>query len=64
MAALKVSDVAAGTLETYKTEWLITSSADLEDIPPVAPGSVAYTADLTYMAMFDGDTWQQIGGGA
>lgn len=64
MAALKVSDVVAGTLETYKTEWLIASSSDLEDIPPVAPGSVAYTADLTYMAMFDGEAWQTIGGGS
>ena len=25
-------------------------------------GSVAYTADLAYMAMYDGTTWHQIGG--
>lgn len=64
MAATRVSTIAEGTLETYKTEWLIASSSDLADIPPVAPGSVAYTADLTYMAMFDGEAWQTIGGGS
>ena len=25
-------------------------------------GTVAYTADLSYMAMYDGTTWTQIGG--
>lgn len=28
----------------------------------VPVGSVAYTADLSYMAIFDGTNWTQIGG--
>ena len=47
----------------HKTEWLIDSSDDLSGIAKVAPGSVAYTADLSYMAMYDGTQWKQIGGG-
>ena len=47
----------------HKTEWLIDSETDTADIPEVAPGSVAYTADLSYMAMWDGTDWVQIGGG-
>lgn len=46
-----------------KLEFLIGSAADLSSIPDCAPGSVAYTADLSYMAMFDGTEWVQIGGG-
>ena len=46
-----------------KTEWMIDSSSDLSGIPKVAPGSVAYTADMTYMAMFDGTEWHELGGG-
>ena len=47
----------------HKTEWLIDTEADTSEIPEVAPGSVAYTADLSYMAMWDGTDWVQIGGG-
>ena len=45
-----------------KSEWLIKSSSDTGSITGIAPGSVAYTADLSYMAMFDGENWVQIGG--
>lgn len=67
MAAKQILDTVyekdGGTEHRYsKTEWLIGSSSDLTDIPEVAPGSVAYTADLTYMAMYDGEEWHQIGG--
>lgn len=69
MSAQQISDifvetVQPGVLETYrKSEWLIDSSDDLSDIPQVAPGSVAYMPDLSYMAMYDGTQWIQIGGG-
>lgn len=45
-------------------EFLIDSSADLADLPEdAAPGSVAYTANMGYMAMKDNSgQWQQIGG--
>lgn len=43
-------------------EFLIGSSSDLSGLPECAPGSVAYTADLSYMAMWDGSTWTKIGG--
>lgn len=43
-------------------EFLIDSSSDLSGLPECAPGSVAYTADLSYMAMWDGSTWTKIGG--
>ncbi len=45
-----------------KAEYMIANEADLANIPEVAPGSVAYTADLTYMAMWDGTEWKKIGG--
>lgn len=45
-----------------KAEYMIANEADLANIPEVAPGSVAYTADLTYMAMYDGTEWVEIGG--
>ena len=47
-----------------KDEWLIRSSSELDDLPDtVGPGSVAYTADLSFMAIMDEDgTWQEIGG--
>lgn len=47
-----------------KREILVDSEADLSDIPAyAAPGSVAYTADMSSMWMKDnaGD-WQKIGG--
>lgn len=49
---------------TGKMEFLIDSSADLADLPEdAAPGSVAYTANMGYMAMKDNSgQWQQIGG--
>ena len=65
MSAKQISDIsqeADGTIRS-KSEWLIDSDSDLSGIPDVAPGSVAYTPDLSYMAMYDGDTWHQIGGG-
>ena len=67
MAARQISDISVetvgGVMTAYhKAEYLIDSESDLEGIPTVAPGSVAYTADLTYIAMFDGTNWVQIGG--
>lgn len=43
---------------------LVRSSDKVSSLPAdAAPGSTAYTADLSYMAMKDIDgTWQQIGG--
>lgn len=46
-----------------KSEWIVTGESDLENIPPVAAGSVAYSADLTFIAMFDGTEWKVIKGG-
>ena len=68
MAARQITDTIRekdGNITTAysKTEWMIDSSSDLSGIPKVAPGSVAYTADLSYMAMYDGTEWKQIGGG-
>ena len=65
MAAKQISDIsqeADGTMRR-KAEYLIDSEADIDSIPDVAPGSVAYTPDLSFMAMYDGDEWHQIGGG-
>lgn len=45
-----------------KLEFIIDDSSDLSNLPECAPGSVAYTADLSYMAMWDGSTWTKIGG--
>ena len=50
------------TSSFYKTEWLIESSTDLAEITHVAPGSIAYTADGSYFAMYDGTQWVQWGG--
>lgn len=36
------------------------SSVTLPTDVPV--GSIAYTADMSYMAQFDGEAWQEIGG--
>lgn len=43
-------------------EWLIRNEAELEELPDtVGPGSVAFTADLSYAAMMDEDgEWQEI----
>lgn len=45
-----------------KLEFLIDSGDDLTDLPDCLPGSVAYTADLLSMYMFNGSTWTRIGG--
>lgn len=67
MAAKLIQDVIfekVGNVTTgyHKCEYLVDSESDVADIPRVAPGSVAYTADLSYMAMYDGEDWVQIGG--
>lgn len=43
-------------------EWLVKDSSELEDLPEtVGPGSIAYTADLSYIGMMDEDEeWQEI----
>ena len=67
MAARQINDISVetsgGITRSYaKSEWLIDTSSDTASIPKVAPGSVAYTADMSYMAMYDGTQWVQIGG--
>ncbi|MBO7686747.1 MAG: hypothetical protein J6V72_10195 [Kiritimatiellae bacterium] len=53
--------VEHGPTKWHAQELLIASAqAELPDDLP--PGSVAYTADLSYMAMWDGTEWKQIGG--
>lgn len=57
-------EVTNGVMHGYqKTEWIVTDSSDLENIPKVAPGSTAYSADMTFIAMFDGTEWKVIRGG-
>ena len=53
--------VESGPTKWHKREILIVNeNAELPtDVPA---GSVAYTADLSYMAIFDGTEWKQIGG--
>ena len=48
----------------FVAQYLVDSEADLETLPDhVAPGSVAYTADLTSMWQKGVDgTWHAIGG--
>ena len=49
--------------DANRAEVLIESSSDLANLPEnLAPGSVAYTASMSYIAMkaIDG-TWKQIG---
>lgn len=42
-------------------EYLIDAAEDVVDIEDAAPGSVAYTADMKYMAMKDRNgNWVQI----
>lgn len=55
-------NVQNGPTKWHRQELLMTSADD--ELPTDVPvGSVAYTADLSYMAMFDGTEWVQIGGG-
>ena len=46
----------------FDAQEILLSSAGTDKPTDVPVGSVAYTADLAYMAMFDGTTWHQIGG--
>ena len=41
---------------------ILMDDADVELPTDVPIGSVAYTADLTYLAIWDGDEWKQVGG--
>ena len=57
-------EVTNGVMHGYhKSEWLVTGADDVENIPKVAPGSLAYSADLTFVAMYDGTQWVTIKGG-
>lgn len=47
-----------------RMEFLIGSTSDVSSIPECAPGSIAYTADLSVIAMYDGSEWAYIKGGA
>lgn len=49
--------------EYHKSEWIVSGASDLANIPAVAAGSVAYSADLSFIAMFDGTQWVTIKGG-
>jgi len=52
-----------GNSETTRTEYMIESAADIAKLPVSAPGSLAYTADLSliYQADLNGQ-WVEIGG--
>ena len=68
MAARQVKDVSAvatesGVTYTRQTEWIIDGAADLVEITEAAAGSVAYKADGSYIAIFDGTNWVQWTGG-
>ena len=60
----KIVKTAGGVQENAdKAEVMIQSADDLEDLPEqLAPGSVAYKADMSLIYMKDVDgTWTQIG---
>ena len=44
-------------------EFIVDSVDDLGDLPDCAPGSVAYTGDMSYVAMWDGSQWNTVKGG-
>lgn len=48
--------------EQRRKEFLIGSTDDIENLPAADPGSIAYTADMVNMYMYDGTTWVKIGG--
>ena len=68
MSAIQISDLAqekvdGNTIITMRSEWLLPNGqSDLATIPPVAPGSFAYTGDMTLMYQYDGTAWKKIGG--
>lgn len=43
--------------------FLVDGSSDLAGLPECAPGSFAYTADMTFIAQYDGSEWVIIKGG-
>ena len=45
-----------------RREYMIKSTSVLASLSECVAGSVAYTADLTFMAQFDGDEWVTVGG--
>ena len=46
-----------------RREYMIKDNTVLDNLPDdSAVGSMAYTADLTFMAQFDGDEWVTVGG--
>lgn len=55
-------NVQSGGPSLARKEFLVTSAADVADIPECEAGSVAYTADFSYIAMYNGTEWVQIGG--
>lgn len=60
---LNTATTAAGEVSVGRTEWIVDSAADLAGLPPVGPGSVAYKADGSYIAIYDGTNWVQWTGG-
>lgn len=60
---MSVTRVQSGHPDWLTQEFLIDSTGDVANLPTdCQPGSVAYTADLLFMAMFDGAQWKTIGG--
>lgn len=46
-----------------RLEFIVDSSSDLANLPECAPGSIAYSADMSVIAMYDGTQWAIIKGG-
>lgn len=53
-----------GWLTSARREFLVDSAADTANLPKCDVGSIAYKADMSYIAMYDGETWVEIGGDA
>lgn len=48
--------------ERKASKEIVMRNADVVLPTDVPAGSVAYTGDMTYMAVFDGVEWKQVGG--
>ena len=58
-----VVDRTDGTKVLELMEFIIGSESDLSGLPDCAPGSLAYTGDMSYVAMYDGTQWNTVKGG-
>lgn len=60
---MAIKQIITGMADRVRQEYLIESVSDVQNLSVSVPtGSVAYTADLSNMYMFDGDEWIKIGG--